>query len=83
MPISDLMMTGFELMLLGMGMVFGFLILLVFALKAMSWATGRFDSGESPVAVAGNAPAQPAAGDNTLIAVISAAVARYRAERKR
>jgi oxaloacetate decarboxylase gamma subunit len=79
-PVSDLMMTGLQLMLLGMGIVFGFLILLVFGLKAMSWVAGHFDSGEAAAAVV-PALAQPADGDNRLIAVISAAVARYRADR--
>lgn len=83
MPVSDLLMTGFQLMLLGMGIVFGFLILLVFTLKAMSWAAGRFDTGE-PTPSAVPSMAQPAdGGDGKLIAVISAAVARYRAGRQR
>lgn len=80
MPIADLMMTGLQLMLLGMGIVFGFLILLVFTLKLMSWLAGRFPTTEAPASVP--APAQPAAADTPLIAVISAAIARYRADRK-
>jgi oxaloacetate decarboxylase gamma subunit len=80
MPITDLMMTGVELMLLGMGIVFGFLILLVFTLKVMSWLAGRYLPQETPSPV--SAAAQPGAADATLIAVISAAVARYRSDRK-
>ena len=80
MPIKDLLMTGVELMLLGMGIVFGFLILLVFTVKGMSWIAGRFLTQEQPATV--SAAPQPVAADTTLIAVISAAVARYRADRK-
>ena len=76
MPITDLMMTGVELMLLGMGIVFSFLILLVFVLKVMSSLAGRFLTAEPLAPV--SAAAQPAPADTTLIAVISAAVARYR-----
>lgn len=79
MPISDLMMTGLQLMLLGMGIVFGFLIVLVIALKVMSWFAGRFPATEAPAPVA--AATQTLAPDTTVIAVISAAVARYRAAR--
>jgi len=79
-PITDLLMTGVELMLLGMGIVFSFLVLLVFVLKVMSWLAGRFLTTESPAPMP--AVAQPAAADTTLIAVISAAVTRYRATHK-
>lgn len=80
MPITDLLTTGVELMLLGMGIVFGFLILLVFTLKLMSWLAGRFLSPQMPAPAP--AAVQPAAADANLIAVISAAVARYRHDRK-
>lgn len=79
MPISDLLMTGVELMLLGMGIVFSFLIFLVVVLKVMSWVAARFHTEEpvSPV----SAMDLPVVPDTTMIAVISAAVARYRAGR--
>lgn len=80
MPISDLLATGLQLMLLGMGIVFGFLILLVFTLKAMSWLAGRLPVSEPPPTASAPPPSQ--AADATLIAVISAAVARYRTARK-
>lgn len=80
MPIGDLMMTGLQLMLLGMGIVFVFLIVLVVLLKAMSWLAGRLPTPETPAPA--SSPAQPAAADTTVIAVISAAVARYRAARR-
>lgn len=79
MPVTDLMNTGVELMLLGMGIVFSFLILLVFTLKLMSWLAARMPATETPAPL--SPPIRPDAGDATLIAVISAAVARYRGER--
>jgi oxaloacetate decarboxylase gamma subunit len=68
-------------MLLGMGIVFGFLILLVFVLKLMSWVATLVGTEEA-VATPATAPA-PVADDGKLIAVISAAIARYRADRSR
>jgi oxaloacetate decarboxylase gamma subunit len=80
MNIEDLLLAGAELMLLGMGIVFGFLIILVFTLKGMSWLADQLDS--SPQAAgqaAGPAATLPVFADDTaLIAVISAAVSRYR-----
>lgn len=76
---TDLVIQGVELMLLGMGIVFGFLTLLVFTLRAMSAVAGRV-GGPEPV----EAPAQQpiAVSDHRrLIAAISAAVSRYRASR--
>jgi oxaloacetate decarboxylase gamma subunit len=74
---TNLLIQGIELMLLGMGIVFGFLTILVFTLRAMSSLAGRFgeepspeDQMPQPIDVADNRP---------LLAVISAAVARYRA----
>lgn len=80
MPITDLLMTGVQLMLLGMGSVFGFLVLLVFVLKGMSWGAGRFHTPEPPASAAPGM--QPTPVDTTVIAAISAAVARYRASHK-
>jgi oxaloacetate decarboxylase gamma subunit len=79
MPITNLLMTGVELMLLGMGIVFSFLILLVLTLKVMSQLVGRFHSPEVPPKVSA---AQPNVADTRLIAVLTAAVARYRADHK-
>ena len=79
--VTDLVMQGVELMLLGMGIVFGFLTLLVFTLRGMSLLADRLDTSEPEV--------QPApvpinvAENRELVAVISVAVARYRADRAR
>ena len=77
MPITDLIIQGFELMILGMGIVFIFLMILVFALSLMSKIAFYFDKDDE---FAVQETAQPAVKpENTaLIAVISAAVARYR-----
>ena len=77
---TNLVLQGVELMLLGMGIVFGFLTLLVFTLRGMSMLAGRLDSGE--VAQPAAAPAPVDVSDNRqLVAVITAAIARYRANR--
>lgn len=76
---TNLLIQGSELMLLGMGIVFGFLTILVFTLRLMSLLADRLDDTEpfepvdpSPIDVSDN---------RQLVAVISAAVARYRASR--
>jgi oxaloacetate decarboxylase gamma subunit len=79
MTISALMMEGLGLLVAGMGIVFGFLILLVFAMKGMSRLA--FALGGKAVEPAAAAPVTGPARDDghlELTAVISAAVARYR-----
>ena len=80
MPFVDLMLVGLKLMLLGMGIVFGFLIVLVFALKGMSMLANWLAPETEAPAVAGIRPAVPTglAHDEELVAVISAAVTRFR-----
>lgn len=76
---SNLLVQGFELMLLGMGIVFGFLAVLVFTLRGMSLLADRLDgTRQTPLTT----PAPIDVADNKqLIAVITAAVSRYRASR--
>lgn len=77
---SNLLLQGAELMLLGMGIVFGFLSLLVVTLRGMSMLADRLGD---PLVEPPGAPAPLDIADNRqLIAVISAAVARYRATRR-
>jgi len=80
---SDLMISGLELAALGMGTVFIFLIALVVATGWMS----RIVLAMTPVPVpppASAASASALAGsDGRLIAVISAAVARFREDHER
>lgn len=79
MPMSDLLMNGFELMLLGMGIVFTFLIILVVALNLMSRIAFYFDTAEEAPSTATGSQQPVAKPENTaLIAVISAAISRYR-----
>ena len=76
--VTDLLIQGSELMLLGMGIVFGFLTVLVFTLKGMSQLAARLDATPP-----GQATPEPinVTDNRQLIAVISAAITRYRASR--
>jgi len=79
MPMSDLLMNGFELMLLGMGIVFTFLMILVVALNVMSRIAFHFDTTEEEPTATPTPPQTMGKPENTaLIAVISAAISRYR-----
>lgn len=80
MPITDQLMNGLELMLLGMGIVFVFLMILVVALYGMSKLSALLDQSDIQAhTVSTSPPATAIKPENTaLIAVISAAVARYR-----
>ncbi len=82
---EDIVAQGVELMLYGMGTVVLFLALLVVVTTAMSWLVGRYFP--EPV-VAAASPAHKAQGrapqgdDPNLVAAISAAIHRHRANRK-
>lgn len=76
---TNLLVQGVELMLLGMGIVFGFLTILVFTLRGMSLLADRLD--DTPEVLA-DVPQPIDVSDNSrLVAVITAAVSRYRAAR--
>jgi oxaloacetate decarboxylase gamma subunit len=84
-PSSDLMLEGLTLMVFGMGFVFTFLTLLVLATKTMSATVLRFSPAEdlsllNPPLTAVS-PFQQVANDAQLMAVLSAAVHRYRQDR--
>ncbi len=85
MSLNELMMEGVILMVLGMGIVFFFLVVLVFALFGMSRVASmieaRHGAGAAPTAEMPSVPVAADAGGE-LIAVIGAAVARYRASRR-
>ena len=77
---TNLLVQGVELMLLGMGIVFSFLAILVFTLRGMSWLADQLDA--APVSQPSTAAAPIDVSDSReLVAVIAAAVARYRASR--
>lgn len=74
---ADLLSEGITLMLLGMGIVFTFLSMLVLAMYGMSWLAQRLAAAEvaRPAAIVPRA----ASDDNDeLVAVVSAAIHRYR-----
>ncbi len=74
MPFSELMMAGIQLMLVGMGIVFIFLIILVVTMNGMSRLATLLE-GEP---LAADAAKISANADEALISVISAAIKRYR-----
>ncbi|MCA1773316.1 MAG: OadG family protein [Halomonas sp.] len=81
----ELLQEGLGLMALGMGVVFVFLAILVFSLTLMSGVIRRFQPTPSPVE--SNSNAKPGSSvksqDDETLAVISAAVHRYRSKRRR
>ncbi|MCU7796149.1 MAG: OadG family protein [Candidatus Thiodiazotropha sp. (ex Semelilucina semeliformis)] len=83
MPITDMLMSGVSLMLVGMGIVFTFLLVLVFTMKGMSklaiFVAERHGSSEAQSHHPSTALQGQAGTRGDLIAVISAAVSRYRA----
>lgn len=69
--------SGFELMFAGMGIVFLFLIMLVFVINLMSTLIQRFFP-EAPPATPRVIPGITTDSDKRVIAAISAAVHQYR-----
>lgn len=78
---SELISEGIGLMLFGMGFVFVFLTLLVFATTAMSNVVQKYVKPAPAETNNKPAPASaPAAGSNNeLVAVLTAAVHKFRA----
>lgn len=84
---TELILSGLELMLLGMGIVFVFLTILVFALHGMTWLSDKLyqpEPAEPPSQVKMVTNTSGAVGGAISaehLAVISAAIARYRTAR--
>lgn len=77
---SNLINEGLTLMTYGMGFVFVFLTLLVFATTFMSKLVVKFIPEPQPAAPKPKAAAAAPAGDQQLVAVISAAIKQHRAK---
>ena len=82
MPVTDLMLQGLELMLLGMGIVFFFLVFLVFAMQGMSRLAEALADDTGYKARQGPAVRGAETDSEELVAVISAAVGRYRSRHR-
>jgi oxaloacetate decarboxylase gamma subunit len=81
---SDLLADALGLMIVGMGFVFVFLTILVCATSLMSKLVLKYAPEPAPIAKA--APAAPVNAsheDAQLLAVLSAAVAKYRSDHKK
>jgi oxaloacetate decarboxylase gamma subunit len=80
MTIVEMLGQSSVLTLLGMGVVFGFLVILIVCVTAMGRVFRTFGAAKNPDASGGGAgtPAGPAAGTTLVAAVISAAVNEYR-----
>jgi oxaloacetate decarboxylase gamma subunit len=76
---EDIISQGLELMLFGMGTVIVFLTLLVIVTSVMSALVRRY--APTPEPAGADATATPASADATLLAVISAAIHKYRSRR--
>lgn len=89
----ELLQDGLALMALGMGFVFVFLAVLVISVTLMSKLIGRFQpipvaatesqNSRKSAASSTQSSAQTAAQGDEVVAVISAAVHRYRSTRHR
>ena len=81
---TELLLEGVELMLFGMGIVFAFLVLLVFAIRLMSALVARFAPESTPLASASPTPTPPTAPqvDSDTLAAIQAAIRQHRAKRR-
>ena len=75
---TELMISGIELMIVGMGIVFLFLAMLVFAINSMTFLVLRFFPEVPPTAI--TVPTVPLGTDKTTIAAISAALHQYRSK---
>ncbi|MBR2514145.1 MAG: OadG family protein [Halomonas sp.] len=81
---TELLHEGLALMGLGMGFVFVFLTVLVISVTLMSKLIGRFQPTPAAVPSSGNGKKATAAKsqNDEVLAVISAAVHRYRSSRR-
>ncbi len=76
---SELLQQGVQLMLLGMGVVFALLGLLVLALKVMSYLAGMLEPPQAVAETSGGPPGRDV-DDPVLIAAVTAAIRVNREE---
>lgn len=74
----DLLASGLKLLVFGMGMVYVFLVVMIFAINLMSIVLKPWVARFEPKPQAARKPAAPAADDAGLIAAAVAAVALRR-----
>ena len=79
---SELLMSGVELMVVGMGIVFLFLAMLVVAVNSMSALVERFLPAPLPVASPVATVTKSTVTDSSIVAAISSAVHQYRLKHK-
>ena len=77
-----MMSSGVELMLIGMGIVFAFLAMLVVMVNFMTFVIQRFFPEEPLINVTPPSSASTTHTDASIIAAISAAVHQYRHKHK-
>ncbi|TVO70491.1 OadG family protein [Sedimenticola selenatireducens] len=81
MQVSNLLIEGVNLMLLGMGSVFIFLTVLVLAMSGVSYLAKTLFKDDPREKLASEMTLSPSANEgDEIIAVISAAISRYRAK---
>jgi oxaloacetate decarboxylase gamma subunit len=81
MQVSNLLIEGVNLMLLGMGSVFIFLTVLVLAMNGVSYIAKTLFKDDPREKLASQMILSPSVNEgDDIIAVISAAISRYRAK---
>ena len=78
MPVSAMLLEGVRLMVIGMGIVYVFLLLLVGILRLLSQAIQRWAPEPPPAPASTTGAGVNAEIPGELLAVIAAAVSRYR-----
>ena len=85
MTLTEQMTAGLELMVLGMGIVFIFLTILIFSLRGMTALATALQARTSETSEATSASPRPVtdhgAADPAVVLAITAAVNHYRASR--
>ena len=84
MTSQQLLLEGVELMFFGMGLVFLFLILLIYCIRGMSYLLERFAPDDSNIATAVSTPVHRAgsqAVDADTLQAIQIAIKQHRARR--